>query len=190
MISVTLLLCGHGQVNNGLVFCRSGFSVVIVFSERFDSLIFIIIVRYYIEPAWIVICGQPSASLADKIENDEKVRIAAQLERLGSDGLKKAEAELEVAKSEHEKPVPTELITSFPVPDVKSIFWHSVQSVQEPGTDRKLVDEASGSSLLSKHIESDGKSLPFFVEYDHIEVCSNLFLFSVERILNFSAPFH
>ena len=110
--------------------------------------------------------------MADKLEKDEKARIAAQVERLGLEGLKKAEVELEAAKAEHGKAVPTEIITSFPVPDVKSISWLSVQSVQEPGIGRK-PHWASASSPLSKYIGSDGKLLPFFVEYDHVEVCSD-----------------
>src|ERR1700728_4704230 len=111
--------------------------------------------RYYIEPASIVVCGHPSASMADKLEKNEKARIAAQIERLGPEGLKKAEVELEVAKADHARPVPTEILTSFRVPDVKSISWLSVQSVQEPGIGRKL-HRASTSSPLSKYIDSDG----------------------------------
>lgn len=128
--------------------------------------------RYYLEPASIVICGHPSASMADKLEKDEKARIAAQVERLGPEGLKKAKVELEAAKAEHGA-VPTEIITSFPVPDVKSISWLSVQSVQEPGIGRNPVHRAQEGSPLSKYIDSDGKSLNFFVEYDHVEVCSD-----------------
>ena len=111
--------------------------------------------------------------MADKLEKDEKARIAAQVERLGPEGLKKAEVELEAAKAEHGKTVPKEIMNSFPVPDVKSISWLSVQSVQEPGIGRKPVDWAAASSPLSKYIDSDGESLHFFVEYDHVEVCSD-----------------
>jgi hypothetical protein len=111
--------------------------------------------------------------MADKLEKDEKARIAAQVERLGPEGLKKAEIELEAAKAEHGRPVPSEILTSFPLPDVKSISWLSVQSIQEPGIDRKPVHWAPASSPLSKYIDSDGKLLPFFVEYDHVEVCSD-----------------
>ena len=111
--------------------------------------------------------------MADKLEKDEKARIAAQVERLGPEGLKEAEVELEVAKAEHGKVVPVEIITSFPVPDVKSISWLSVQSVQEPGIGRNPVHWASASPPLSKFIGSDGNLLPFFVEYDHVEVCSD-----------------
>ena len=83
---------------------------------------------------------------------------------------------MEAAKLEHGKAIPPEFITSFPVPDVKSISWIPVQSVQEPGTGRKFVHQVSASSSLSKYIDSDGKSLPFFVEYDHVEVCPDFLI--------------
>jgi hypothetical protein len=127
--------------------------------------------------------------MADRLEMNEKSRIAAQIERLGPDGLKKAEVELEMAKAEHGKAVPTDILTSFPVPDVKTISWLSVQSFQEPGIGRK-PQWASATSPLSKYIGSDGKSLPFFVEYDHVEVCFDsptflqqelIFLFSLHQ---------
>ena len=162
MVSIIIIFYGHGQVSNRPIFCRSRFLLLLLFPlELCDSLLSIIIVRYYVEPPCIVICGQLSASLAEKLEKDEKARIAARVECLGPDGLKKAEAELEAAKAEHEQAVPTELITSFPMPDVKNIFWHPVQSLQEPGNGRKPVHRAFESSSLSKYIELDGKPLSF-----------------------------
>ena len=122
--------------------------------------------------------------MADKIEKDEKARIAAQVERLGPEGLKKAEVELEVAKAEHGKVVPTDIITSFPLPDVKSISWLSVQSVQEPGIGRRPVHWTSASSPLSKYIDSDGELLPFFVEYDHVEVCFDSPIFLQQELIS------
>ena len=127
--------------------------------------------------------------MADRLEKNEKARIAAQVERLGLEGLKKAEVELEVAKAEHAKAVPTEILTSFPVPDVKSISWLPVQSIQEPGIGRKPVHWASASSPLSKHIDSDGELLPFFVEYDHVEVCSDSPTFLQQELI-FLFSFH
>ena len=122
--------------------------------------------------------------MVDKLEKNEKARIAAQVERLGPEGLEKAEVELEMAKAEHGKAVPSEILTSFPVPDVKSISWISVQSVQEPGIGRKLVRGASASSPLSKHIDSDGDALPFFVGYDHVEVCSDSPIFLQQELIS------
>lgn len=127
-------------------------------------------VRYYVDPPSVVVCGKPSAALADKLEKDEKTRVAEQVEKLGPDGLKKAEAELEAAKAEHGKPIPSDILIDFPVPDVKSISWITVQSVQEPGKGRKVHPSSFSSEPLSAHIDADGNPLAFFVEYDHVEV--------------------
>lgn len=103
------------------------------------------------------------------MEKDEKARIAAQVKRLGPEGLKQAEKVLEDAKAEHDKPIPTDILTQFPIPSVKSISWIPVQSIQEPGTGR--VTSETGKGLpLSSHVQQDGKALPFFVQYDHVEV--------------------
>jgi hypothetical protein len=109
------------------------------------------------------------------LEKTEKARIADQVEKLGPEGLKEAERRLEAAKAENSKPIPTDILTSFPIPDVKSIFWLPVQSVQEPGKGRKANPHGTSTDgELQKHIESDRKALPFFVEYDHVEAGTQL----------------
>ncbi|KAF9015263.1 Metalloenzyme, LuxS/M16 peptidase-like protein [Cyathus striatus] len=126
--------------------------------------------KYYIKPPSVVICGKPSAALAQKLETDEKTRISHQIEKLGPDGLRQAEIELQAAKEEHGKPIPSHILTSFPVPDVKSISWIRVQSLQEPGRGKPpLTPALSGNHYLKRHINSDGSPLSFFVEYDHVE---------------------
>ena len=117
----------------------------------------------------IVVHGRPSADMAEKLEKDEKARIDAQVKKLGPDGLAKAGKVLEDAKAEHDKAIPTEVISAFPVPDVKSIAWISVQSVQDPGIGRRQVI-SPGETQLSKHISQDGERLSFFVQYDHVQV--------------------
>lgn len=126
--------------------------------------------RYYIDPHSVVIIGKPSAKLAEKLEKDEKARTAEQVKTLGPEGLKKAAKILDDAKAEHSRTIPTEILTSFPVPDVKSISWIPVQSVQEAGKGRKSVQPDPQSSPLSSFVEKDGQPLPFFVQYDHVEV--------------------
>lgn len=101
--------------------------------------------------------------------------MAAQVAKLGADGLKKAEKELEAAKAEHDKPIPTEILLDFAVPSVKSIAFIPVQSLQEQGTGRAAPTKAPKSEALSEHIQSDGSALPFFVQYDHVEVSRFLF---------------
>jgi hypothetical protein len=110
--------------------------------------------------------------MADKLEKDEKARIEAQIKELGPEGLAKLGKVLDDAKAEHDKPIPDEIITAFPVPDVKTITWIPVQSVQEPGKGRKQVSQITETEL-SKLISRDGETLPFFVQYDHVQV-SNL----------------
>jgi hypothetical protein len=82
--------------------------------------------------------------------------------------------ELEEAKAEHEKPIPADVLKSFPVPDVKSISWIPVQSVQQAGTGRKSQTPAVANDL-SRHVSGDGPPLPFFVQYDHVKVRAPIF---------------
>lgn len=103
--------------------------------------------------------------MADKLEKDEKARVAAQVKKLGPKGLEDAARLLEKAKAEHDKPIPNEILQAFPVPDVKSISWIAVDSVHENG---KVV--TTGESKLRKHIEGDGNPLPFFIGFDHVQV--------------------
>lgn len=128
------------------------------------------ITRYFVDQPYTVVIGRPSANLAEKLETIEKARLAAQVERLGHEGLAKAEQELDAAKAEHELPIPKEILTSFPVPDVRSIPWIPVKSVQELGKGRSVASIPSLQSDLEKHIESDGEPLSMFVQYDHVKV--------------------
>ncbi|KAJ7619113.1 Metalloenzyme, LuxS/M16 peptidase-like protein [Mycena polygramma] len=116
--------------------------------------------KYYIDSHSVVVRGKPSASLAKKLESDEKARTAAQVERLGPEGLKKAAQELEEAKAEHDKPIPTEILLDFAVPSVKSISFIPC---------RAATAKVAKSEALAKHIQADGSALPFFVQYDHVE---------------------
>lgn len=128
------------------------------------------ITRYFVDQPYTVVIGRPSANLAEKLETIEKARLAAQVEKLGPGGLAKAGQELEAAKAEHELPIPKEILTSFPVPDVKSISWIPVKSVQELGKGRSGASRPSLRSDLEKYIENDGEPLSMFVQYDHVKV--------------------
>ena len=93
--------------------------------------------------------------------------------------------ELEEAKAEHEKPIPTEVLKSFPVPDLKSISWIPVQSVQQAGTGRKSTTTAVANDL-SRHVSGDGPPLPFFVQYDHVKVRAHNFCRTVLKVRAYS----
>ncbi|KAJ6575205.1 Metalloenzyme, LuxS/M16 peptidase-like protein [Mycena capillaripes] len=146
--------------------------------------------KYYIDSHSVVVRGKPSASLAKKLETEEKARIAAQVARLGPEGLKNAEEELNEAKAEHDKPIPTEILLDFAVPSVKSIAFIPVQSLQEQGTGRAAPMKVTKSEALADHVQADGSALPFFVEYDHVDsdfVMVQAF-FSLEKLPNRLRP--
>jgi hypothetical protein len=148
--------------------------------------------RYYVEPPCIVIRGKPSAALADRLEKDEKARLAKQVEELGPDGLEKATKLLEEAKEEHARPIPEDILTSFPVPDVKSISWIPVRSVQEKGKGRvPIAVGATPADDLKKHIEADGEELPFFVQFDDVKVtCAAYSLGRASALTSYLVGFH
>lgn len=132
--------------------------------------------RYYVDPPCVVVRGKPSAAMASRLEKDEKARIEEQKKRLGPDGLAQAEKELEEAKSEHEKEIPTDILKGFPVPDVKSISWIPVQSLQQAGTGRKSRSDQTDNDALLRYVEADGSKLPFFIQYDHVEASNSALL--------------
>lgn len=125
--------------------------------------------KYYVDAPSVTVIGRPSASLAEKLEKDEKERTAEQIEKLGPEGLKKAAKELEEAKAEHDKPIPPDVLKEFKIPDVKSIAWIPVQSLQQKGKGREADVAIASGTDLAKHINADGQELPFFVQYDHVE---------------------
>ncbi|KAG6911895.1 hypothetical protein DXG01_000142 [Tephrocybe rancida] len=155
-------------------------------SEAWTSLL----QKYYIDTHPVIVLGKPSPALAESLEKVEKARIAQQVKDLGPEGLKKAEAELEDAKAKHDQPIPTEMLTSFPVPDVKSISWIPVQSVQEIGEGRTPKRQAPSAPDLKRHITSDGSPLPYFVQYDHVQsdFVSVQAVFSLAKIPNRLRP--
>jgi Zn-dependent M16 (insulinase) family peptidase len=110
--------------------------------------------------------ARPSAKLQDKLETDEKARIEEQRKRLGPDGIAKLEEELNKAKAEHDRPIPQDMLTSFPVPDVKSISWIPVQSARND----PFSSKSEKKNELSEHLDKDSVELPYFVQYDHVQV--------------------
>lgn len=125
-----------------------------------------------------MIRGKPSALLAEKLEKDEKARIEAQIKRLGPKGLEDAKEKLTKAKEENDAPIPEKVLKDFPVPDVHSIAWINVQSAQEGSTVKPEIARKDNSSELHKHIESEGSPLPFFVQFDHVQVSYDFFFLS------------
>lgn len=106
------------------------------------------------------------ASNAEKAEID---RLVTQVQKLGTEGLKRAATCLREAIQEIEKPVPDAVLTGFPIPNTSHMRWETVRSVQEPGIGRRATVE-DADPTIQEHLASDGEELPFFVQYDHVQV--------------------
>jgi Zn-dependent M16 (insulinase) family peptidase len=68
-----------------------------------------------------VVLGKPSAAMATELSNKEKEREAEQAKNLGEEGLKKLADILEAAMAKNESPIPEEILTSLPVPDLNKV---------------------------------------------------------------------
>ncbi|CUA75459.1 putative protein C3H1,02c [Schizosaccharomyces pombe 972h-] [Rhizoctonia solani] len=124
-----------------------------------------LLTKYWIEAPSIVVGARPSAELQDALETGEKTRIEEQRKKLGPEGLANLEEELNAAKAEHDKPIPPEILTGFPVPDVQSISWIPVQSARNDPFNTNVKKVGSG---LQDRLDKDPVELPYFVQYDHI----------------------
>ncbi|KAG8964007.1 hypothetical protein FRC03_002291 [Tulasnella sp. 419] len=130
-----------------------------------------LLTKYYISNPYIAVQAKPSADLAAKLEREAKARIEDQKAKLGPSGLQQLAKLLEDAKKEHEKEIPKELLTSFAVPDVKSIRWIDVQSTRNDPTKNEPGNNAIIKTVtqLDKHIANDKTEIPFFIEFDHVQ---------------------
>ncbi|KAL8292284.1 hypothetical protein RQP46_001750 [Phenoliferia psychrophenolica] len=127
--------------------------------------------HYYVNAHSVTIIGRPSASLADKIEKDEKDRVAETVAKLGPDGLAALAAKVDAAQKDNDRAIPPEMIKQFAVPDVTKIDWIKVESARSAGVAKAgLTAEASASSgAVQRHVDADGVQLPLFVQFDHIQ---------------------
>ncbi len=129
--------------------------------------------RFYIRNNPVVILSKPSVRLQQTLETTEKDRVKDQRERLGSAGLEVLKKVLEDAKAEHDRPIPPQVLTTFPVPNVNSISWIPVDSARnesgEITTRSKLPSTISTS--VEEHLNKDNASIPYFIQFDHVNVC-------------------
>lgn len=135
--------------------------------------------KWFVDAPSVTIVGRPSAALADKIEAEEKARVADNVARLGEEGLAKLAKKLEDAQAANDCPIPDGLIESFPLPDVRGIDWIEVESARAAGVSK--ADASEVANKVQAHLDKDGAELPLFTHFDHIqsnfvEVTMTLFL--------------
>ena len=89
------------------------------FHDVFD-LIQILPNTYFIR-AMACVFGKPSAAMSKELSGEEKEREAQQAKHLGEEGLAKLETTLANAMSENEHPIPADILTSLPIPDLEKV---------------------------------------------------------------------
>ena len=76
---------------------------------------------YILDRPMAAVLGKPSAKMAAESSQKEKDREAAQAKELGEKGLTKLADVLENAMTKNESPIPEEILTSLPVPDLEKV---------------------------------------------------------------------
>ncbi|SPO40740.1 related to Zn2+-dependent endopeptidase, insulinase superfamily [Pseudozyma flocculosa] len=131
--------------------------------------------KYFVDNPRLVVVGRPSAPLVDKLKADTKALEEKRRTELGEDGLKKLADKLEAAKKENDREIPDELLKSFKIPSVDSIQWIPVGSARnEPvakdqEASKAAVMAADLDRKVQAHVDADGETLPFFVQFDHVD---------------------
>ncbi|KDN42524.1 hypothetical protein K437DRAFT_269392 [Tilletiaria anomala UBC 951] len=131
-----------------------------------------VLTRYFVDGARLVVIGRPSALLADKLRADTKELVESRKKELGEAGLQKLEEKLELAKKENDKEFPSDMLSRFKIPGVDSIQWISVGTARNLPTAKSPMPPSANISELDRkvqaHVDADGASLPFFVQFDHV----------------------
>lgn len=110
--------------------------------------------KYLIEAPIVVIKGISSIEKQRELMEEEKARVAKQIETLGEEGLQQKEKELQEAVIQNEKPIPDELLTSIKIPSTDSIKYHQIKSYT--------------TETREQHAYFDVTKLPLFTYLDHV----------------------
>jgi Zn-dependent M16 (insulinase) family peptidase len=131
--------------------------------------------KWLIDTPHLTLFGKPSAELATKIQETEKDRIAAQVAKLGESGLAALEDKLNHAQTENDKPMPDDMIASFPVPSVSSINFITLETARGGVLELPKLDNET-----QRFVDCDEAQLPFFIQFDNTRpsefVSINLYL--------------
>ena len=128
-----------------------------------------------------VVLGKPSASLSKGIQGSETAREAQQGKDLGVDGMERLAKILEVAMDENEHPIPGDILTSLPVPNLEKVpsipLFTSRLYPSSTNLDLAVVPESvrdvSGEEMevvvAGLKDESTLTAVPFHADLTHID---------------------
>ncbi|KAL4219134.1 hypothetical protein ACF0H5_021716 [Mactra antiquata] len=117
---------------------------------------------FMMDKQYVVIIGEPSKVENERMVQTEKDRVAKQRETLGKDGLQNKADVLEKATEDNEKEAPESVLTSVDVPNVDSIYFHSLT----PSCN--VEDKTVGSDLNKQSPGFSINDIPFRFQLDDI----------------------
>ncbi|KAL7267686.1 hypothetical protein RUND412_009713 [Rhizina undulata] len=120
--------------------------------------------KWVVENNHVSILARPSAKLATKIEGDEKKRTAAQIEKLGEEGLKQLQKKLDEAKAENDREIPPELLGKFEVPGVESIHFIETTTAKAGFA----VKDGKPENDIQKILDKDTADIPLYLHFEHV----------------------
>ena len=128
-----------------------------------------------------VVLGKPSASLSKGIQDSETAREAQQGKDLGVDGLERLAKILELAMDENEHPIPGDILTSLPVPNLEKVpsiplftsrLYPSSTNLDlavVPESVRDVSEEEMEVVVAGLKDESTLTGVPFHADLTHID---------------------
>ena len=113
----------------------------------------------------VSILGKPSMELAKKLKKAERERLAKRRAELGEDGLKELKEKVEKAKQNNEKPIPSDVLDQWPVPDTSSI--HFIESLTaRSGKARSLGTTDNSAQKIIDAAPQGAK--PLFIQFEDV----------------------
>mmetsp|Transcript_27016 Transcript_27016/g.48746 ORF Transcript_27016/g.48746 Transcript_27016/m.48746 type:complete len:971 (+) Transcript_27016:401-3313(+) len=141
--------------------------------------------EYILDRPMAVVLGKPSAAMSKEISDGEKEREAQQAKDLGEDGLELLTKTLEGAMAENEQPIPEEILTSLPVPDLEKVPsiplftarlspsllfpQDSLELAIVPESVRDVSTEDAEAIVTGLKGDSELAAVPFHADLTHID---------------------
>lgn len=96
--------------------------------------------KYLVENKYVSIQCVPSKEEQQNAAKEEKERIDAQIAALTEEGLKQKGEILEKAIQYNEREPPIDMLTSVPIPSLKSIKFHNITQYSSESKDTQRID--------------------------------------------------
>ncbi|XP_044752458.1 uncharacterized protein C05D11.1-like [Coccinella septempunctata] len=96
--------------------------------------------KYFLDNKFIAIRCKPSKEEKQKMAQEEKERIAKQIESLGPEGLEIKKKELEKAVEFNEREPLEEMLVSLPIPEMNSIHYHNIVRLRTDSNSKRTLD--------------------------------------------------